>query len=247
MMVGNSFSADKSFIRIPPSIFPPRFSFENYRDLLRLPMLPRWIANTALIVVVHVVGGILVNGAAGYVFAFVRRRWARWAFWIFMTPIFVSSYVLLVPQFIVFGKLGMIGLPAVILPGVWSMGIFLFRNYFKTIPISLTESARIDGAGEFTIFSRVVLPLSGPIVASAAVLIAMGSIGAYIWPMLNLRRTEDQTYLVGLMNSAINVYAIKNVGKDLAIGVLVMLPYFLIFSLASRYFIGGLTGGALKE
>jgi ABC-type glycerol-3-phosphate transport system permease component len=247
MMVGNSFSADKSFRRTPPTIFPTKFSVENYADLLRLPLLPRWIGNTALIVAVQVVGQIIINGAAGYVFAFARHRWTRWMFWMFMAPIFVSQYVLLVPQFVVYGKLGMIGLPAVILPGVWSMGIFLFRNYFRSIPVAITESARIDGAGDWRIFSRVVLPLSGPIVSSAAVLISMGVIGSFIWPMLNLRVPEQQTYLVGLMNSAINVYAIKNVGKDLAIGVLAMVPYFLIFSLASRYFIGGLTGGALKE
>jgi ABC-type glycerol-3-phosphate transport system permease component len=247
MMIGNSLSADKSFSRVPPTIFPRRFSTQNYRELLALKLLPRWIANTALVVVSQVVGTILINGAAAYVFTFHPRSWTKILFWLFMTPIFVSQYVLLVPQFVVFGKLGMIGLPAVILPGVWSTGIFLFRNYFRSIPVSFTESARIDGAGEWLIFWRIILPLSGPMVASAAVLIAMGTIGAYVWPMLNLRVPEQQTYLVGLMASAINVYAIKNIGKDMAIGVMAMVPYFVIFSLASRNFIGGLTGGALKE
>ncbi len=247
MMIGNSLSADKSFSRIPPTIFPTRFSTQNYRELLSLKLLPRWIVNTALIVVSQVVGTILINGAAAYVFTFHKKRWTKVLFWLFMTPIFVSQYVLLVPQFVVFGKLGMIGLPAVILPGVWSTGIFLFRNYFRSIPVSLTESARMDGAGEWLIFWKIILPLSGPLVASAAVLIAMGTIGSYVWPMLNLRVPAQQTYLVGLMASAINVYAIKNIGKDMAIGVMAMLPYFVIFSITSRYFIGGLTGGALKE
>jgi len=245
MMIGNSLSADKSFSRVPPTFLPKRFSTVHYRELLALKLLPRWIANTALIASVHVVGQILINGAAGYVFAF--HRGLKWLFWIFMKPIFVSQYVLLVPQFVVFGKLGMIGLPAVILPGVWATGIFLFRNYFKTIPKSFTEAARMDGAGEFLIFRRVILPLSAPIVGSAVVLISMGIVGSYVWPMLNLRAEEQQTYLVGLMNSAINVYAVKNVGKDMAIGVMAMLPYFLIFSLTSKHFIGGLTGGATKE
>ena len=164
-----------------------------------------------------------------------------------MTPIFVSQYVLLVPQFVVFGRLGMIGLPAVVLPGVWATGIFLFRNYFKTIPMSFAESARLDGASELHIFRRIILPLSGPIVASAVVLIAMGVVGSYVWPMLNLRVPEQQTYLVGLINSAINVYAVKNVGKDMAIGVLAMIPYFAIFSLTSRYFVQGLTTGGVRE
>ena len=241
MMIGNSFSADKCFIREPPSILPREFSFQNYRELLSLKLLPRWIGNTALVMSVQVVGSILINGSAAYVFAFHRGRWTRWLFWAFMCPLFVSTYVLLVPQFMVFGKLGMIGLPAVILPGVWPMGTFLFRNYFKSIPNSLIESARIDGAGEFLIFRKIVLPLSAPILASSAVLLSMGVIGSYVWPMLNLRVPEQQTYLVGLMASAINVYAIKNIGKDLAIGVMCMIPYVVIFSFSNRYFIGGLT------
>jgi ABC-type glycerol-3-phosphate transport system permease component len=247
MMIGNSLSSDKDFSRKPPTLLPQRFSLENYKELLGLKLLPRWIANTAIIVLVHVVGTILINGAAGYVFAFHKRGWARGMFWLFMAPIFVSQYVLLVPQFVVFGKLGMIGLPAVILPGVWSTGIFLFRNYFRSIPVSFVESARIDGASEWRIFWKIILPLSSPIVASSAVLIAMGTIGSYLWPMLNLRVASEQTYLVGLMASTLNVYAIKNVGRDMAIGVLAMLPYLLIFSLASKYFVGGLTGGGLKE
>jgi ABC-type glycerol-3-phosphate transport system permease component len=75
----------------------------------------------------------------------------------------------------------------------------------------------------------------------------MGSIGSYIWPMLNLRVPEQQTYLVGLMASAINVYAVKDVGYDLAIGTMAFLPYLIVFIIANRYFIGGLTGGAMKE
>jgi multiple sugar transport system permease protein len=247
MMIGNSLSADKSFSRIPPTILPRRFSLQNYKELLSLKLLPRWIANTGLVMVTQVIGTILINGMAAYVFVFYKGRWATWLFWLFMVPIFVSSYVLLVPQFVIFGKLGMIGLPAVALPGVWSTGIFLFRNYFRSIPVSLTESARMDGAGEFMIFRKVILPLSGPLVGSAVVLLSMGVIGSYIWPMLNLRVPETQTYIVGLMASALNVYAVKNVGKDLAIGVMAMAPYLLIYSISSRSFIGGLTWGAMKE
>lgn len=247
MMIGNSLSPDKSFARDPPSLFPRKFSLINYEKLLALKYLPRWVVTTLLIVAVHVVGGVLINGAAGYVFAFNKARWARWLFWAFMTPIFVSSYILLVPQFVIFGKLGMIGLPAVILPGMGSTMVFLFRNYFKSIPASLNESARMDGAGEWRIFWQIVLPLAGPIVGTAVVLIGMGSIGSFIWPMLNLRVPETQTYLVGLMASAINVYAVKDVGYDMAIGVAAFLPYLVVFLIANRYFIGGLTGGSIKE
>jgi multiple sugar transport system permease protein len=246
IMISNSLSSDKSFARNPPTILPQRFSLVNYQRVLTLKLLPRWIGTTLLVAVVHVVGGILINGLAGYVFAFSKMRWVRWLFWVFMCPIFVSGYILLVPQYVIMGKLGMIGLPAVILPGMGSTTVFLFRNYFRSIPTSLHESARIDGAGEFLIFRKIVLPLSGPIVGMM-MLLGMGSIGGYIWPMLNLRVPETQTYLVGLMASAINVYAAKDVGYDLTLGTMAFLPYLIVFVIANRYFIGGLTLGALRE
>ena len=247
MMIGNSLSSDKSFARDPPSILPQRFSLVNYDRLIHLKLLPKWIGTTLLVTIVHVVGGVIINGASGYVFSFAKQRWARWLFWAFMTPIFVSGYVLLVPQFAIMGSLGLLGLPAVIIPGMGSTMVYLFRNYFKSIPASLIESARMDGAGEWFTFRKIVLPLAKPIVGAAIVLIGMGSITSYIWPMLNLRVPEQQTFLVGLMASAINVYAVKDVGYDMAIGCMAFLPYFIVFLFTSRYFITGLTGGALKE
>jgi multiple sugar transport system permease protein len=129
----------------------------------------------------------------------------------------------------------------------WSTGIFLFRNYFKSIPSSIIESARIDGASEWTILTRIVLPLSKPIIGAAIVFLGMGALGDYLWQMLNLQTPESQTFLVGLMSTTINVYVVKNIGYDLTVGTLLFLPYLLLFAISSRYFIGGLTGGAIKE
>lgn len=249
IMIVNSFSPLKAFLRNPPSLLPNAFTFQNYRRIFALPYLPRWIANTAFLLLVNVTAGVLVNGAAGYVFAFSRKRWASYLFWAFMLPIFVSGYIMIIPQFVIVGALRMSGTMAVILMAIfWPTGIYLFRQYFRHIPVSLVESARIDGAREWTILTKIVLPLSKPIIGTSIVFLGMGTLGSFVWPMLNLQTPESQTFLVGLMSTTISAnIVVRDVGYDLAVGTMIFLPYLLLFSFSSRYFIGGLTGGALKE
>jgi ABC-type glycerol-3-phosphate transport system permease component len=186
---------------------------------------------------------------AGYVFCFSKAKWAKWLFWAMMVPIFVSGYVLLISQFVIVGALGFRGWVAVVSMSIFGPTmIYLYRNFFKTIPLSIVESARIDGASEFTVLTRIVLPISKPILGATIVFLGMGSLGAYIWPMLNLQNPRTQTFLVGLMNTAINVQIhVKDIGYDLTIGTLTFIPYMLLFAFSSRYFISGLTGGAIRE
>ena len=259
LMVANSLSPAKAFIRNPPSLLPYAFTLDNYKRALTMrgsgqgpvssyPILPRWILNTLILTAVLVVSGVIVNGAAGYAFCFARPRWLKAVFWAFMAPIFVTRYVLLISQFIIVGKLHLSGMAAVVSMSIlWSTGIFLFRQYFKSIPVSLLESARIDGASEWTILTRIVLPLSKPMIGAAIVFLGMGALGDFLWQMLNLQTPESQTFIVGLIMSSINVYVVKNIGYDLTVGTLLFLPYLALFAFSSRYFIGGLTGGALKE
>lgn len=248
LMVSNSFSPWQAFLTMPPRLFPREPTLVNYQAIARLPLMGRWLANTGFVVAAIVVAGILVNGTAGYVFGFGRLRWLRWMFWLLMAPIFVTRMAILISQFVVVGKLGLRGLAAVVLMSIlWPSGIYLFRNYFSSVPDSLLESARLDGASEWAIFSRVVLPLCKPILGAAVVFLGMGALGDYIWQMLNLQRAELQTFLVGLMNTTLDVRVVNNIGYDLAVGTLLFLPYLLLFAVSSRYFIKGLTAGAVKE
>ena len=247
-MVENSFTPAKMFLKMPPRLIPNELTLNNYIEAFKLPYLPRWILNTSIIMVVAVILGIVINGAAGYVFAFAKYKWCVYIFWTLMSSIFVTRYVLLISQFMIVGALGLRGLPAVILVLLfWPTGIYLFRNYYKAIPVELIESARIDGAKEWRILTSIVLPLSKPILGAAIVFLGMGVLGDYIWQMLNLQDPVEKTYLVGLMSSTLDVYKVKNIGYDLAVGTLLFIPYLIIFSVSSRYFIEGLTTGGLKE
>lgn len=248
LMVENSFTPARAFLRMPPKLIPYEFTLQNYKQALTMPYLPRWLLNSAVVASSVVVAGVVVNGAAGYVFAFSHHRWATYLFWCMMAPIFVTGFVLIIARFVVVGKLGMRGLGAVIGMSIfWPTGIYLFRNYFQAIPPDFIESARMDGAREWTILARIVLPLSKPIIGAAVVFLGMGALGDYVWQFLNLQQVESRTFLVGLMQSTLNATVVKNIGYDLTVGTLLFIPYILIFAASSRYFIQGLTLGGVKE
>jgi multiple sugar transport system permease protein len=247
MMVANSLSPVMGFLRVPPTLMPRSWTFENYTRIFHMPMLGRWILNTAVVAVSVIVVGILVNGAAGYVFAFSKFRGKNLIFWAMLAPLFVTRYVLLISQFQIVRMMHLSGLVGVLSMSIfWPTGIFLFRNYFQGIPPSLTESARMDGAPEWRILLNIVLPVSKPVVGASVVFLGMGALGDFIWQMLLLQVPATKTYIVGLVQSSLNVYAIRNVGYDLAIGTMLFIPYLIIFALSSRYFIEGIQG-AIKE
>jgi multiple sugar transport system permease protein len=248
LMVVHSLTPALAFLRTPPQLIPATWTLENYAQVLRLPHIDRWLQNTILATALIVTIGVLVNGSAGYVFAYAKGRVWRWIFWVFLAPLFVTRFTLLISQFVIVAKLRLDGMPAVVLfSAFWPAGIFLFRNYFTTVPSSLLESARIDGASEWTIFTRVVLPLCKPIVGAAMVLLGLGALGDYVWQMLNMQGAETQTMLVGLINSTLDVRVVDRIGYDLAVGTVLFIPMMLLFLASSRYFIGGLMMGASKE
>ena len=248
LMAMNSLSPARGFLRNPPRILPYEWTLDNYRRALSLPLLPRWLLNSAIVTSVMIGVGVLISSAAGYVFTYARSRWFDAAFWILMTPIFVHKYVLIISQVRIVGILGLEGLPAVLSMSLyWPVGIFLFRNYFKRIPVEIVESARIDGSQEWRTLLQIVLPMARPMVGAAVVFLGVGALGDYVWQMLILQDPVSRTYLVGLMTTAMSDSVVKNIGYDLTVGIMLFVPFLALFAVSSRYFIGGLTGGAIKE
>jgi len=247
LMVSNSFTPVKAFLSRPPKFLPSRLTLKNYKQVFAMPYLSRWILNTIMIVGIIVTSGVIVNGMAGYVFAFARFRWLKPVFVLMIAPLFCTSYVMIIPKFVIVNQLNLCGIAAVILMGIyWPTGIYIFRNYFSTVPRSFIESARLDGATEWQILTKIVLPICKPIIGAAIVFLGMGILGDWIWQLLCLTDKSTQTFLVGLMQSTLEEFIVKNIGYNLAVGTILFLPYIVIFSFSSRYFIKGLMGGVLK-
>ena len=240
-------------------VIPRSVTFQNYIDLAATEMFPMMILNSAIAVLGYSLPSILVCGLLAYALAYFDFKAKKAVFLAAMATVFVPASILLIPRYMAMKVLGLTGMPAVLVVGVfWAPGIFMMRGYFESIPASLRESAKIDGAGDWAIFRRVVLPLSRPLVGAACVFQGISALGDYLWQMLNLTRPWQMTMLVGLYRSVYDRMSrqgrnmqsnilFNDFGYGLAIAVVVMLPSFIIFAVASKYFIGELTTGGVKE
>ena len=124
MMISNSLTPVKAFLSRPPKMWPRNFTLQNYRQIFAMPLVPRWALNTVMIVCVAVSCAMIVNGAAGYVFAYGKFRFLKPAFALALLPIFCTSYVMIIPRFVIVNRLGLNGTAAVILIGIYWLADF---------------------------------------------------------------------------------------------------------------------------
>lgn len=247
IMLINGFSPNKGMLDLPPRLLPYRFTVENYLRIGRMDLLGRQVANSLVVMLALIVGAIFTAAASAYVFRVGRSRKLKYIFWALMAPIFITRITVFISQFVIVNKLGLHGLPSVIIiPMFWPVGIFLFRNYYMTIPDSFFESAWMDGASEGRTFASIVLPLSRPMIGMGVIMLGLSAWGDYIWQNVNLQIPRTQTLLVALVNSTLDIIELDSIGYDLAVGTVLFLPYVILFAAGGRYFVRGLTAGGLR-
>ena len=159
----------------------------------------------------------------------------------------IPSQAAMLPLFLMIKQLGLINTYAgIIIPGMSSIfGIFLIRQYLKSVPDSLLDAARIDGAGEFRIYRSLILPLSKPVLVSLAVFTFMGSWNDFMWPLIILTQEDRYTLPVALAN--LMGEHVQDPPLMMAGAVLTILPVVLLFLLLQRYYLEGLVAGGVKD
>ena len=248
-----SFQEMQGFFAMPPAWLPQNPTLENYGWVFS-QALGVFAINTVIITVATVVGSTVVSCMAAYAFAFYDWRGKKVLWLLLLAGIMIPVISLIIPRFVVMRQLGLGGTRlAVILPALLSPGhLYLARNYFQTIPSSLIDAAKIDGANEFQILAKIVAPISRPIIACLAIFTAVGAMGDYLWPMLQLRKDAKRTLLIGLIAGVreyrgdVTDMVINPLGKQFAVAMVLLVPILLVFFAASRYFTSAL-GGAVKE
>jgi ABC-type glycerol-3-phosphate transport system permease component len=237
-------------------VIPKVVTLRNYIDIFTLPLFSRMVINSLWMIVGYVIPPVIVSGLVAYALTFYQFKGKKFIFLLAMATVFVPTTSIMIPRYVAMKMLGLVGIPAVLAVQVfWAAGIFMFRAYFESIPRSLVESARIDGAGDWKTFMHIVLPLCRPVIGAAIVFQGVGSLGDYLWQGLNLVRPEQRTILIGLYLSSYERFIraryagsmASDYGYQLAVAMVIMLPALLIFAFSSRYFIGELTVGAAKE
>ena len=245
-MVSTSFMTDLEVYRFPPRFLPEGFRWQNYTEALRMQPFARFFLNSAVVAAASVGGQLLFCSMAAYAFARLRFRGRDRLFGLYLATMMIPAIVTIIPAFLLIVSFGWMNtyraLVAPSLSSVW--GIFLLRQFFQTIPRDLEDAARVDGASDLTIFFRIVLPLSKPALATLAVFAFMGSWKDFLWPLIVTNRTDMRTVEIGI--AGFNTLYATDWPHQMAAAVLVMLPVVVVFFLAQKHFVRGVTLSGLK-
>jgi multiple sugar transport system permease protein len=252
-MIKNSLEPNQLLAIWPPRILPnwERLTLDNYTALLVRFPLPLWFLNSLIVAITRTAGAVFFGSLAGYAFAKLKFFGRETIFWTLMAVLMLPSFILIIPQYQIIQALGLYDTYwAMILPGlsggIWSM--FLMRQFMRTLPTELIESARIDGAGEFTIFLRVIAPLAKPGMAVLAIFQFIGNWNNFVWPLIVTSSKLMRTLPVGLslLTSPKDTGQVVPIGEIMAGATIAAVPMIVVFLFFQRYFLRGITIGAVK-
>jgi multiple sugar transport system permease protein len=222
------------------------WTLRAYRDLLALGTVPQWVANTLFVCIVSTALVLVVDMLAAYAFAKIDFRGRTGLFLVLLSTMMLPFSVTLVPTYLLANSLGLIDTYAgLILPGLSGpIGVFLLRQFMRAIPDEILEAARIDGARHPTIFLRIVAPLCFQPMAILAILTFVANWNGFIWPLLVIQSDSLKTLTVGLATT--NTEFVDSISSLTAATVISVVPMALLFFAFQRYFLSGLTTGAMK-
>jgi multiple sugar transport system permease protein len=244
-MVSISFMNVVTLLRMPPKLIPDPFTITNYTRLIGKSMLMRWEFNSSVIAVTNTIITLLVSSFYGYIFAKKNFPGKKFLFWVLISTMMVPFHAVAIPIFLMFRNFHMLNTYwGLIIPGMFSAyGVFLMRQVIKTLPTELMEAAKIDGASEWQIYSRVVMPLAKPGLAVLGIFTFVGNWNDFFWPLVLLNDSKMYTLPVGLptLQAQWTDYGLLMAGATLA-----ALPTIVIFLSFQRYFLQGITVGAIK-
>lgn len=247
-MLSSSLKQEIDVFRLPVRWIPDPATWNNYIKVWTgAHPLTRYFGNSIIVTGARVLGDLFTASLAAYGFARLRFRGRDALFILYISMLIIPNQMLLVPRFILFRQLGIYDtLWALILPGIFTiLGTFLLRQFFLTIPQELTDAARIDGANEFQIYWRIILPLARPALASLAILAFVWSWNDYEAPLVMLTTESNFTIPLGL-TSYIDEGGGFSAALIMAGAVSSILPIFAFFLVMQRQFIQAITRSGLK-
>jgi multiple sugar transport system permease protein len=241
-----SFKETYSLITVPPQLFPEHWDWSNYTYILQELPFTTWFFNTLLVSVTVTVCSVLLCALAAYAFA-KKQFWGRdFLFGLMLTTVMIPGALLLIPSFLITNRLGLVNsYGGLIIPSLANvLGVFLLRQFMQTIPEELEHAARIDGCSEYGVFWRIVLPLSTPALATFAIVVFTAQWNDLVWPLVILNDKNLYTLSLGLalLRSEFQV----NYGSTSAAAFISVAPLMVVFLFLQRYFLAGLTVGAVK-
>ena len=231
----------------PASLLPAGLTLQNYRDVWAAGPFGRYFLNSALVSAVVVAGNLIFCAMVGYVFA--RRRFvgSRLLWGAVLATLMIPKQVILVPLYILVARTGLLdSYAALTIPFVVdAFNVFLMRQYIQQLPLDLEEAARVDGAGDWSVFLRVVLPLARPALAVVGINTFLVNWNSFLFPLILTSSEKMLTLPVGLALYSQGQHAV-DWGHLMAGSMLSTLPVLAVFLFFQRHIIEGITAGAGK-
>lgn len=248
-MLSASFKPSNEIFAFPVEWIPSTITFEHYAQVWTLPNVPfaLFYLNSIKVTVLSVLGEVITSALAAYAFAKIKFRGSDVIFLIYISTLIFPGQMLLIPRFVLFSEIGLYNTHwALILPGMFTaFGTFMLRQFFMSIPEELSESARMDGANHFIIFSRIVVPLSMSAFSALIIFQFVTMWNEYESALVYLRDMNLATIPLGLKfyqdeNSA-------SYGAVMAASCCALVPVFIIFLVFQKHFVAGIATSGMKE
>ena len=245
-MLSVSFMQTGEAGHFPPPLLPAEAGLHNYRELFLKAGMGRFLFNSFLISSAVMLLSVLFNTLAGYAFAKLQFKGRDRTFRALLAALVIPGQVAMMPLFLLLKQMGLVNTYAgAMVPGLAGVfGIFLVRQYARSIPDELLDAARIDGAGEWRIYWQVVLPVLKPILVTLAIFSFLGAWNDFMWPLIVLSDQSLQTLPVAL--ASLSREHVQDNELMMAGSVVTVLPVLLLFLSLQRYYMQGLLVGSVK-
>lgn len=239
-------ATNMTFIPQPFTLAGWEYAFNELR-----PSLPVLFLNSTIIATIVTVTNLVLGSIAGYAFARLHFPGRELLFLVVLATLMIPDQLRLVPVYLMMNGLGLtrdVGqyVAVVTVLAIAGTSIFLLRQYFLSIPLDLEEAARIDGAGFFTTFWRVMLPLAGPALAAVAILQFQGTWNSFFWPVVFLQNPDHYTLPIGLLFFRFSGGFSTNWPPLMAVVVMATIPIVILYIFFQRYFVEGVAASGVK-
>ena len=229
-----------------PDLLPRTWTLANYIEIVTRAGFLQAFLNSVIVATAVTVASLFTSSTLGFVFAKYRFRGKELLFGLILATMMIPFVVLLVPLYLTMAQIGLIDqLGGVIVLGLWSsLGVFMMRQFIEGIPDELIHAARIDGASEWGVYRRMILPLVKAPLAALAVLVFLSSWDSFLWPSAILHSADQQTVpllLYGLRSLYWSRYDLWSAGS-----MLTVIPVMIVYLFGSKYFIRGFAMTGIK-
>ncbi|MEX1020720.1 MAG: carbohydrate ABC transporter permease [Litorilinea sp.] len=250
--VSSAFKAVRELYIFPPTWFPENWQPQNFVVIWQLVPFAQWTFNSVLVAGLNIIAEVIAAAAVAYGFSRFQFAGRNFLFVVLLSTMMLPIYVTIIPRFLLFRDLGWLDtLTPLVIPAFFggsAFNIFLLRQFFMTIPRDFDEAAYVDGASSFTIFTRIIVPLSMPALSTVAIFSFLASWNNFIEPLIYLNTSENFTLPLGLTWFRV-VPMEQGEPRDhllMAASVTFTLPAIILFFVAQRYFVRGIVMSGLK-